>query len=134
MASNTTVSNTTVSNTTVSNTTVSNTTSSDNTKTNIVCVCPYCKTGYEWWVDCDCLEQEQDDEQEQEQDDEQEQEQDDEQEQEQDYIYDLVECEYCGNKWDGFAQCMCFGNLNSDPFYRDKLTIDQHGFDINEND
>lgn len=116
---------------------MASTTTSTVPDTNIVCFCPYCNTGYEWLVNCDCLEE--DDAQEQEQQQQQEQ-QDDTQEQQQQQddndsvVYDLVECEHCGNKWDGFAQCMCWGNLNSDPFYHDNLTLDQHGYDINEND
>ena len=95
---------------------MASTTVSNVDNTNIVCFCPYCKTGYAWWVKCDCLEQQDDN------DDEQKQQQDDNDDDR--VVYDLVECKYCGNKWDGFAQCMCWGNL----------TLDHNGFDINEND
>jgi hypothetical protein len=26
---------------------------------------------------------------------------------------DLITCDYCGNRWDGCAQCNCWGYLNS---------------------
>jgi len=32
---------------------------------------------------------------------------------------DLITCENCGHKWDGWAQCMCLGEIISD--YEDEL-------------
>ena len=64
---------------------------------NIVCVCPYCKTGYEWWVNCDCLAEEADTE---------------EADTEEAWDADFITCDYCGNRWDGYAQCNCWGYLN----------------------
>ena len=26
---------------------------------------------------------------------------------------DFITCDYCGNRWDGYAQCTCWGYLNS---------------------
>ena len=62
------------------------------TTPSIVCVCPYCKTGYEWWVNCDCLAEEA---------------------AAAAWDADFITCEYCGNRWDGYAQCTCWGYLNS---------------------
>ena len=71
------------------------------TTTSIVCVCPYCKTGYEWWVNCDCLAEEADTEEA------------DTEEAEEAWDADFITCHYCGNRWDGYAQCTCWGYLNS---------------------
>lgn len=85
---------------------------------NIVCVCPYCKTGYEWWVNCDCLllEEEQEQQQQQQQQQEQQQEDDD----------DLVTCGNCGNRWDGYAQCNCWGYMMDDNYENDNYENDTH--------
>ena len=65
---------------------------------NIVCVCPYCKTGYEW---CNCLAEEADTEEA--------------------WDADFITCDYCGNRWDGYAQCTCWGDLNySTPVIEDE--------------
>ena len=70
------------------------TTTTPTTTPNIVCICPYCKTGYEWWVDCDCLDASESDASESDASEAEE--------------YALIVCNYCGNQWDGFAQCNCW--------------------------
>ena len=113
-------------------TTTTPTTTPNTTKSNIVCVCPYCRTGYEWWVNCDCLdeeaseaeaseaeeasEEEASEEEASEEDEEADEEEADEasesEEDEAAEVYDLITCEYCGDQWDGFAQCKCWGYMN----------------------
>ena len=116
--------------------TTTNTTKST-TKSNIVCVCPYCRTGYEWWVNCDCLDEEASEAEEASEEEASEAEEadeaseeaseadeaeadeadeaseaDEEDEDEAAEVYDLITCEYCGDQWDGFAQCKCWGYMN----------------------
>jgi len=92
----------------------------------IVCVCPYCKTGYEWWVNCDCLAEEADTEEadteeadteeadtEEADTEEADTEEADTEEAEEAWDADFITCDYCGNRWDGYAQCTCWGYLNS---------------------
>ncbi len=101
---------------------------------NIVCVCPYCKTEYEWVnYNCCLLEEEQEREREREREIEQEIERDIEiwreqeierdieiwREQQQEDDYDLITCGNCGNRWDGYAQCNCWGYMMYDNYEND---------------
>jgi len=83
----------------------------------IVCVCPYCKTGYEWWVNCDCLAEEAGTEEagtEEAGTEETDTEEagTEETDTEEAWDADFITCDYCGNRWDGYAQCTCWGYLN----------------------
>jgi hypothetical protein len=96
---------------------------------NIVCVCPYCKTKYEWVnYNCCLLEEEQEREREIEQDIEiwREQEQQQEQQQQQEDDDDLVTCGNCGNRWDGYAQCNCWGYMMYDNYENNNYENDTH--------
>jgi len=72
------------------------------TTTSIVCVChPYCKmTGYEWW---DCLAEKAGTEKAGTEKAGTEKAA---------WDADFITCDYCGNRWDGYAQCNCWGYLN----------------------